>query len=166
MTTTAQVGHNICELDEIKATLSQLFSHEMEIEAVEQFPDGPQAVATYSTTEGHAEALCVCDLACGNVIGAALTMLGPTLVEESVQAGEMGETAFENLKEVFNITVALFTGGPRIALADVSMKKLNLNANVKIFDPARWTVTNLKISVDTYGQGFMSLIALKSGQSE
>lgn len=70
-------------------------------------PDGSHVVAAYRDTHGKILALALADLDFAAGTGASLGMIPAGAAHESVAAGELEETLFENYTEVANIMMSL-----------------------------------------------------------
>lgn len=79
-------------------------------------------VASYHDNQGVIKRLLVCDLAFANSAGAALSAIPPTAANNATKAGRVDNNILDNLSEVMNVAVNLFTDsfGARLELASVS----------------------------------------------
>jgi hypothetical protein len=64
--------------------------------------------AEYTDDDDATNHFVACDITAGAILGAALTGVPPSLVEETVADGSMPENLLENLQEVLNISVNVF----------------------------------------------------------
>jgi len=67
-----------------------------------------RGVCDYVDAEQKTLFVCVCDLPALGSLGAALAMIPPAVVAESVRAGKPSDALRENAYEVFNIAASVF----------------------------------------------------------
>ncbi len=68
----------------------------------------PAVAADYATETGRVGAVCVTDLRLSNALGAALTMVPASTVDEAVKQSIVNEQNLENLTEILNVLARLF----------------------------------------------------------
>ncbi len=154
-------------LPETKAAtslLSELTGKKIEIKTAAPWaPPATQAlnVAAYITDTREFAVACLCDMALGGSIAAALTRIPMAIVNESVKAGKLAEGLFENLREVLNVCASLLNakGFPHLALRDLKVAPPIPEEIAKLIATPSSRV-DLEISVESYGGGRMSFFAL------
>jgi len=67
-----------------------------------------RGVCDYIDADKKVLFVCVCDLPLMGSVGAALAMIPPAVVAESVRAGKPSDALRENAYEVFNIAASMF----------------------------------------------------------
>ncbi len=79
--------------------------------------------ASYVDDADDVRGYIACDIACGAILGAALTQIPMGAVEDCIKSGELSSSLKENLHEVLNIAVSLIPhqASKRVVLKDVTI---------------------------------------------
>ncbi|MBX7148497.1 hypothetical protein K1X76_05380 [bacterium] len=122
---------------------------------------GPLTVATYTNNAGELGAVCICDLSVGGSIGAILTRIPASLVNEGIKAGKLADNLMENLKEVLNIFSSIINKSPHphLALKEVLSVPPALPDAVNAIVSKPVTRLDLEVSVPGYNKGLISFFA-------
>jgi hypothetical protein len=126
-------------------------------------PWTPAMAAVYVANDDTISALLLCDLAGANQLGAALSLLFPAVALENIKAKRICEATLENLREICNVGVNLFTqpGSPRLRLRDVLIATTApLPADVQQATRKATSRLNLDVEVPRYGRGQLALAVL------
>lgn len=117
-------------------------------------PQGAFVIVRYKTADAKETVLCVCDLALAGAAGAALSLIPPAVVSESVRAGKLSETLAENVHEIFNVCSGLFNqpDHPRFALDEVLLPPV-ARGSLPAGKPAHRN--DFEIAIEGYGSGKM-----------
>jgi hypothetical protein len=97
--------------DRVKELLTDLMGRTVSVEAAEpaQIVDSDTAaLADYEAANGSLGVVCLADVRLANALGAALTMIAPTVVDDAVARREIDDPTIDNLREVVNIMTTLF----------------------------------------------------------
>jgi hypothetical protein len=115
--------------------------------------EGVQSVAAYIDESATLRAVSYCDIAVGASLGAALVLIPPAVVEESIKAKELDASLAENLQEIFNVLASVFpqTGSPRVLLREVGISS-HTPDDVK----AVMTKSSARMDVDVDVAGYRS----------
>ena len=121
---------------------------------------GTKAIATYLGECKTIRAIAFCDVPAGASLGAALVVVPPAVVDDSVKARQIDETLVENLYEVFNVLSAVFPqhGAERVLLRDLKADGA-IADDVKAFLKQPTTRLDLEISVAGYRSGRLAILA-------
>ncbi|MCA9135916.1 MAG: hypothetical protein KDB00_04135 [Planctomycetales bacterium] len=114
------------------------------------------AVATYVDGSDFIRGQIACDHRCAAILGAALTQIPMSVVEDSIEKGELNGNLKANAHEVFNIAVNLFSyqQSSRVVLREVGFEQ-----NARLPDSKRYPkYDDFCISVDRYGEGLLRMI--------
>lgn len=122
----------------------------------------PGAIATYRTDDGALVAGCLCDLAAGSMLGAALTLVPAARATECMRAGKLDEVLAENLREILNVSASMLNhpGEPHVALGEVLDVPGEIPEDVAAMVAKPAARLDVEISVPGYGKGRLSLISL------
>jgi hypothetical protein len=123
----------------------------------------PAAVAIYIAEDETIAALSLCDLAGANYLGAALSLLPPAVVSEGVKTKTVSDAVLENLREVLNVCVSLYTHpqSRRLRLRDLILTAstpLPAEVTTALRQPA--ARLDLEIDVSRYGRGHLTLVVV------
>ncbi len=151
---------------EIREILGQLLPTDVQITETETKLSGPRTIAVYSDVEGQAQSICVCDVACANFLGAALTLISPAVATEDAESGKIGDAALDNLREALNVCVGLFSTAARISLSDVSVGDEKKQAEVETVGGGVGDTKTVEVDIERYGKGIMSLITFGKEEAE
>jgi hypothetical protein len=124
-------------------------------------PDGAHVIAAYRDTNGQILALTVADLDFAAGTGASLGMIPAAAAHESVAAGALEETLFENYQEVANIMVSLLNSpsSPHLALQGVwASADPEVPAAVWELVAAPGKRREFAVTIDGYGDGRLGII--------
>ncbi|MGE0801456.1 MAG: hypothetical protein AB7G13_19250 [Lautropia sp.] len=135
--------------------------------AAKPVPADPRqlAVAAFDDEQKALRAVAYCDLPVAASLGAALILIPPGRVDESVKAKALDQQLTDNVYEVFNVMSSLFPrhGGPRLILRSVHHNgdvpddvKAVLDRAAKLKPSER---SDLDVEVAGYQSGRMVLIA-------
>lgn len=118
-----------------------------------------QAVATYLGECLTIKAVAYCDVAVGASLGAALVLVPPAVVDDSVKAKAIDECLVDNLYEVFNVMSAVFPqhGGDRVTLRALNADGV-LPDDVKTFLTQSGKRLDLEISIAGYRSGRLAIM--------
>lgn len=152
-------------LTQLAAWMSEFTGRHVSAAAAEgkiRLNEGPGYIATYTDAASSIVGLCRCDIAGAASLGAALTLLPPARVENSVRDGTLDELLLENFAEVCNVMSRAFTAA---ALPSVTLGKIH-EAPVAAIDagvePEQDGKARLDIHIDVLGytNGEMTLLRL------
>jgi len=117
-------------------------------------------VAVYHDNEGALKRLLVCDLAFANSAGAALSVIPPGSALSAIKAGQVPDNILDNLIEVMNVAVNLFTEsfGGRLELVSV-LRRADLPPETvaALESPQR---TKIDVAIPRYEKGRVDLISI------
>ena len=124
--------------------------------------DAEHIVAIYTGDDGQPAGVITTDLPFANGAGAALTMIPPGTVEQANKANEVPENIYENLQEVFNICVNLFTsqGDAHLVLKQVGTPSQPAPEEVSVENVA--ASSTFAIDIPRYGKGTLTLATLSA----
>src|SRR5690348_15827589 len=97
--------------DRVKDVLTDLMGRAVSVErgeAIEVEGSRTAALSDYEASNGTVGLLCFADVRLANALGAALTLVAPTVVDDAVARREIDEPTIENLREVVNVMTTLF----------------------------------------------------------
>lgn len=124
--------------------------------------EGPGYIATYTDSAANIVGICRCDIAGAASLGAALSLVPPARVDESVRDGSLDDLLLENFAEICNVMGRAFTGAsaPSVTLGKIHLAPVAANdAGVEPEQDGRSRV-DMKIEVMGYTTGQMTLIKL------
>jgi len=130
----------------------------------EAAPAAPAAtfLATYVADDDTVGVICIADLALSAALGAALTMVPPALVDESIKAGHLAESALlENFQEVVNIMARLFNSNdtPHVRWHTVlQLPDEEVPPGVESLLKRPSARRDLSVTCDGYGSGTLSVL--------
>jgi len=131
----------------------------LDLRQAPQFPPETSLVAVYTNSDGQLAAVMLADLEMAAMCGAALSLIPASVAQQSVKAGGVDSTLFDNFHEVLNICSQLFKGLDeiRVSLQNVGyLHELDsLEARNLISATARRL--NLQVSIEGYGEGNLSI---------
>ena len=121
---------------------------------------GTKAIATYVGECKTIKAIAFCDVPSGASLGAALVVVPPAVVDDSVNAKRIDASLVENLYEVFNVLSAVFPqhGADRVLLRDLKADG-SIADDVKAFLTSPTKRLDLEISVGGYRSGRLAILA-------
>ena len=124
--------------------------------------DSCAVVATYHDNDGAISRLLVCDVAFANCAGAALTAIPPMVASQATKSGTVADNVYDNLVEVMNVAVNLFTEafGGRLELGRV-VKKAEFDEQIVAALQSTSRV-RMDITIPRYETGRVDLIAVRS----
>lgn len=114
--------------------------------------DSVATFADYSDDDNTTQHFIACDISSAAILGAALTGVPPSVVEETVSDGTLPDNLEENFQEVLNISTNLFpqSNQCRIALDKISQSA----AAIERFESSIETPQiHMTIDVPRYGVG-------------
>ncbi len=107
----------------IRELLTELIGRDVSVRTAKPGKDDAkkQAIAAFDDAESKLRCVAYCDLPLGGSLGAALVLLPPGRVEDSLAEGGLDKQLTENLYEVFNVLSSVFPqhGSPRLILRAV-----------------------------------------------
>ncbi|MEM6511645.1 MAG: hypothetical protein AAF660_01425 [Pseudomonadota bacterium] len=124
--------------------------------------EGPGYIATYTDQAADIVGLCRCDIAGAASLGAALSLVSPARVEDSVRDGSLDERLLENFAEVCNVMSRLFSDATTPVVRLGRIHPTPLAANDSGVDPEQDGIARLDLSIGVtgYTQGQLTLIKL------
>ena len=117
-------------------------------------------VATYSDNSGAIKRLLACDLAFANSAGAALSAMPPAAANGATKTGKIADNILENLTEVMNVAVNLFTDSFGARLELVSVKRLNDLSPDTLAALASAQRVKMDVGIPRYELGRVDLVAV------
>lgn len=115
----------------------------------------------FVSPDGKLKKIILCDLPLGASLSAALAMLSPALVKESIDQKALNDEMKGNLKEVFNIAASLLNKGSQfvLKLSEMYETKTDLPESVPelLSNPPVNRADHL-IKVPTYGEGKLTTL--------
>jgi len=153
----------IPSLEVVKQNLKTLLRRNVDVTKVAT--PSPAHIATvgiYKSGDGTLSAACLCDVAFAAYTGAAFSLIPRRVADESVDANKLDEFLEDNYGEVLNVLSRLFSthDSQRVTLAQKFFPPAALPACVVDADPA--SGLDLRVEVDGYGEGLLSLRLLKA----
>lgn len=123
--------------------------------------DTPAVVADYHSDAGPLAVVCITDLRLSNMLGAALTMVPASTVEDAVKKWQIEETNLENLAEVVNIMARLFNSDDTPHLRWKAVNKLpgSLESTLSELVKSPLGRRDYEVEIDEYGTGRMAIAA-------
>ncbi|MCA9187848.1 MAG: hypothetical protein R3E01_32450 [Pirellulaceae bacterium] len=117
--------------------------------------------AAYIDDENIIQRLIVCDVAFANFAGAALTMVPPAIANDGVKSGQVAPNIQENLSEVFNICVNVFSDHSKqhLKLGSVVFPGGPIDETVAAAISASSDRTEFVAKIPRYGTGQIALLA-------
>ncbi len=117
--------------------------------------------AVYTNEDGVVGALCLCDAAAANYIGAALSLIPFGVAGDNAKSGVVDGVIRENLHEVLNICVNLFSVGslPRLVFRDMVGPGQDTPEDIQSALSSFSSRIDFQLDVSRYGTGRMSLLA-------
>ena len=124
--------------------------------------DGPTAMATYVDNEQAMRYALVTDLAFANSAGAALSMIPPGFAADSTKEGQVPDNIRENLREVLNICVNIFSSQSK---ARVVLDQVLCPGDDTEFDASKLRadaadVITFEVAIPKYETGTVTLLTL------
>jgi hypothetical protein len=158
----ATITTNPPSVAHVKTIIARLLGDGVVVTTASRRPRGANhVVAEYVDQSGMVQRVLVCDLSFANKIGAALTMIPPALAEDATASGKIPNNIRDNLHEVLNICVNLFseTVHERLVLYSVKLSsEPEDHATNQLFDGRPTKHAAFKIDVPNYGTGQIELI--------
>ena len=149
--------------DTIQQIIGDLLGRSVTITRGDTFvldPGTPAVVSDYLAEDGAIAAVCITDLRLSNALGAALTMVDPATVEESVRKAEIDDKNLENLAEIVKIMARLFNHDDCAHLrwnnAHAVPGELPVETVALMKNPA--ARRDFDVTVDEYGAGKLAVI--------
>lgn len=117
-------------------------------------------VWTYVFADGGLAAAAAVDLRLAAILAAGLGMLPPSRVTDAVDTGIIGKDLEDNLREVFNILVSLYTpmSDEHVGLGSIWGRGVELPPDVSDLLSCRTRRLDAVVSLAGYGQGCLSAI--------
>ena len=147
----------------IRAILGDLLGRGVTATLGEPLPlerDTPAIVADYETDDGTLAVVVLSDLRLSNSLGAALTMVPASAVEEAITRWQIDDANVENLREVVNIMTRLFNcdDTPHLKFRDVHRLPGDLPEETRAVLDEPLARRNLDIVVEEYGPGKLAVL--------
>lgn len=122
--------------------------------------DTPAVIADFVSDDGPLAVMCLADLRLANSLGAALTMVPPSAVDEAVKKWQIDETCIENFQEVANIMTRLFNSDdtPHLRFRQVHKLPVDLPDEASGLLKQPLARRNLDVNVEDYGSGKLAVI--------
>lgn len=123
--------------------------------------DSVAVSAVYANEDGTVGALCLCDAAAANYVGAALSLIPFGVAGDNAKAGVVDGVIRDNLHEVLNICVNLFGVGslPRLFLRDMVGPGQDAPEDVQSALSSLSSCIDLQLDITGYGTGQIALLA-------
>jgi hypothetical protein len=120
----------------------------------------PAVVADYAGDDGSIEAMCVTDLRLSNALGAALTMVPASSVDEAVRNETIDESNLQNLTEIVKVLSQVFNHDDCAALRWSDAHKLpgELPAGASALMNSPKARRDYDVTVEEYGAGKLAVI--------
>ena len=139
--------------------LSGLFGSDVAVKSAESpSGEGSSIVATYCDDDGKIVRVAECDCSLANRLGAALTMFPPAGANDAIKAGEVLDKHLENLTEVLNICVNLFS---ELSDGHITLDKVfQSGAEDDLAQEAKSSASEtaqFDVDIPRYGNGVISL---------
>lgn len=153
---------SIPSLEVVKQNLKTLLRRNIDISKIAPPPAAHTAiVGIYKAGDGREIAACLCDVAFAAYTGAAFSLIPRRVADESVDANKLDEILEDNYGEVLNVLSRLFSthDSQRVTLSQKLFPPSAIPAAVADADPA--TGLDMKVEVDGYGEGMLSLRLLQ-----
>ena len=148
--------------DDVRGLLNGLFDRAVTV----QQEDHPalrgkdvHVVGSYVDDAAQLRAVVFCDLALGNVLGAALALVPPPRVQEALETGAVLGDLADNTREVLNVVASMFNhAGAHLKLKDTWVVPEPVADDVVGFlrEPCRRV--DLRVDVAGYGEGLLVLL--------
>ncbi len=123
-------------------------------------PETAAVMADYRDDDGGVGAMCITDLRLSNALGAALTMVAPTAVEQAVKSGQVDAQNLENLSEIVKVAARLFNHEDFAPLrwheVQTTTSELPDATNAFVREPA--ARRDYDVTVDEYGAGKLAIL--------
>ncbi|MEZ6092872.1 MAG: hypothetical protein R3C03_01345 [Pirellulaceae bacterium] len=141
---------NVVEIFEV------LFGDNTRIKQVAEALDASTAfiAGRFVDNEGNPKAWMVCDLPFAAGAGAALTMIPPDTVKESIRAEKLSDNLDENLREVMNICGSIFQ-----TVLETQVRFDNLIPSGDEVFAGGLTASTFEIQLPRYGSGKITLLS-------
>lgn len=154
--------YRLPDAESVLALLDSLLMPDVDVkEAPRPSKAGAQTVlAVYANEDGPVGALCLCDAAAANYVGAALSLIPFGVAGDNARAGVVEGVIRENLHEVLNVCVNLFGIGslPRLFLRDMVGPGQDMPADAQPALSSPSSRLDLQVDVCGYGPGQLSLL--------
>ncbi len=95
------------EVEQVSEMLSMFITGGVEVEAADGAPGNLSHAAIYRDPEGAIVATCACDIKMAAGLGASLSMVPPSAVEDMLASGSLTDIVNANLYEVMNMLSSL-----------------------------------------------------------
>jgi hypothetical protein len=118
------------------------------------------ALAEYRDDDGALGVICVADLRLTNALGAALTMVSPSIVEDAVAKQKIDQPTIDNLREVVNVMTNLFNtdNTPHLKFRDLHAVPSELPAETTQFMKSPKGRRDFDVTVQDYPTGTLSVL--------
>jgi hypothetical protein len=149
--------------DTIKQIIGDLLGREITVvpgDTLVLERDTPAVVSDYIADSGEIAVVCLTDLRLSNALGAALTMVPPSQVDDVVKKWVIDEMNLENLAEIVNIMARLFNSDDCMHLKWHKAHTLpgELPEDTAEFMKAPLARRDFDVTVEEYGAGKLALL--------
>lgn len=146
---------NLPSLEDTGKFIGELLGAKVSCTECSNFDAASVAIfADYSDDDSATQHFVACDISSAAILGAALTGVPPSVVEETVSDGSLPENLEENFQEVLNISTNLFpqSNQHRIALDEITKDSAAIERFKSCLDIPQ---TRMTIDVPRYGVGVL-----------
>jgi hypothetical protein len=121
--------------------------------------DDPLIVGRYLDDDGEIAALVVSDLEFAAFSGAALAMIPKVVAAEAVKAAELGDTLFDNFREVVNVFSSLLNAPttPHLVLKALDRHPEETEDVAELMDAPRRR-RDFDVTIEGYGSGVLAVL--------
>ncbi|MFT5523733.1 MAG: hypothetical protein ACI9HK_001681 [Pirellulaceae bacterium] len=142
---------------EIIALLTNLYG--LDIQAAQNTTSGTGlvAIADYIDEDEEIRGFIGCDLNGSAILGAALTLIPMGSVEECLETGVLSDGIRENLAEVFNIAINLFSEckSRRLEIGEINFGDVAQQIAEEDFND--FEIVHFELTIARYGKGIFSI---------
>jgi hypothetical protein len=121
--------------------------------------EDPLIVGRYLDDDGEIAALLVSDLEFAAYSGAALAMIPKVVAGEAIKAAELGDTLFDNFREVVNVFSSLLNAPttPHLVLKALDRHPEGTEDVVEVMDAPRRR-RDFDVTIEGYGSGVLAVL--------
>jgi hypothetical protein len=150
--------------ERVKDVLTDLMGRAVKVERTEPVDlEGARtaALADYEAANGTVGLLCFADVRLANALGAALTLVAPSVVDDAVARREIDDPTIENLREVVNVMTTLFntTDTPHLKFHAIHRLPGDLPADIETLFKMPRARRDYRVTVEDYGTGTLSVLS-------
>jgi hypothetical protein len=121
--------------------------------------EDPLIVGRYLDDDGETAALLVADLEFAAYSGAALAMIPKVVAAEAIKAVELGDTLFDNFREVVNVFSSLLNAPttPHLVLKALDRHPEGTEDLLELMDAPRRR-RDFDVTIEGYGSGVLAVL--------